>query len=88
MSTNPTAACPQTLPLCLLAPGVQAEIFRLGGKETINHRLRELGFCEAARVRKISGRSTVMCEVCGTKLAISAELAQLIHVQPLAAGAR
>ena len=84
MSTNPPADCPKTLPLCLLAPGAQAEIFRLGGKDAINHRLRELGFCEAAKVRKISGRHTVMCEVCGTKLAISAELAQLIHVQPLA----
>jgi ferrous iron transport protein A len=87
MSTNPPADRTKTLPLCLLAPGVQAEIFRLGGQEAVNHRLRELGFCEAARVKKISGRSTVMCEVCGTKLAISAELARLIHVQPIAAAA-
>lgn len=88
MSTNPTHDCPKTLPLCLLAPGMQAEIFRLGGQEAINHRLRELGFCEAAKVKKISGKTTVMCEVCGTKLAISKELAQLIHVQPVAAGVR
>lgn len=83
---------PDTLPLCLLAPGAQAEIFRLGGKEDVNHRLRELGFCEASKVRKISGQSTVVCEVCGTKLALSAELARLIHVQPVgtarAAGGR
>jgi ferrous iron transport protein A len=71
------------VPLCLLAPGVQAEIFRLGGKEAINHRLRELGFCEAAKVRKTGGNSTVLCEVCGTRLAISRELAQHIHVMPL-----
>lgn len=62
---------------------MQAAIFRLGGKEEVNHRLRELGFCEAAMVKKISGQTTVMCEVCGTKLALSAELAKLIHVQPL-----
>ncbi len=84
MSINPPADCPKTLPLCLLAPGMQAEIFKLGGKEAINHRLRELGFCEAATVKKISGNTTVMCEVCGTKLALSKELALLIHVQPLA----
>ena len=66
---------------------MQAEIFRLGGKEAINHRLRELGFCEAAKVKKISGNTTVMCEVCGTKLALSHELAQLIHVQPVAMAA-
>lgn len=90
MSTNPPANCPMTLPLCLLAPGMQAEIFKLGGKEAINHRLRELGFCEASTIKKLAGNTTVMCEVCGTKLALSKELAQLIHVQPLAAvaGAR
>ena len=84
MSSTPHPECPATVPLCLLAPGVQAEIFKLGGKDAINHRLRELGFCEAATVKKISGKTTVMCEVCGTKLALSRELAQLIHVQPLA----
>lgn len=85
MSTNPPSSCPKTLPLCLLAPGVQAEIFKLGGKEAINHRLRELGFCEAATVKKLAGNTTVMCEICGTKLALSQELAQLIQVQPLLA---
>jgi len=86
MSSEDATGCPATLPLCLLAPGVQAEVFRLGGKEAVNHRLRELGFCEAAKVKKISGKTTVMCEVCGTKLALSAELARLIHVQPLGLG--
>jgi ferrous iron transport protein A len=84
MPSQATAGCPPTLPLCLLAPGVQAEVFKLGGKEAVNHRLRELGFCEAAKVKKLSGKTTVMCEVCGTKLALSADLARLIHVQPIA----
>ena len=82
MHSDNAANCPATVPLCLLAPGAQAEIFKLGGKEAVNHRLRELGFCEAATIKKISGRSTVMCEVCGTKLALSADLAKLIHVAP------
>ena len=85
MSTNPPPNMPKTLTLCQLAPGAQAEIVNLGGREAIKHRLRELGFCEAATVRKITGRSTVMCEVGGTKLAIGKELAQLIRVLPLAA---
>ncbi len=87
MSSPPHPACPVTVPLCVLAPGMQAEIFKLGCKDAINHRLRELGFCEAATVKKISGKTSVMCEVCGTKLALSHELAQLIQVQPLAAAA-
>ena len=37
-----------------------------------------------ATVKKITGRSTVMCEVGGTKLALGKELAQLIRVLPLA----
>ncbi len=85
MLSTPQQVCPVTVPLCVLAPGVQAEIFKLGGKEAVNHRLRELGFCEAAKVTKISGKTTVVCEVCGTKMAMSHELAQLIQVQPLTA---
>lgn len=85
MSTNPPANRPKTITLCQLAPGVCAEIIKLGGRESIVHRLRELGLCEAATVKKIAGRSTVMCEVGGTKLALGKELAQHIHVAPLAA---
>lgn len=83
MSTNPPANRPKTVTLCQLAPGVPAEIFKLGGNEADTQRLRELGFCEAATVKKIAGHSTVMCEVAGTKLAIGKPLAQLIHVHPL-----
>ena len=83
MSTNPPSSRPKTVSLSELAPGVQAEIVKLGGKDAINHRLRELGFCEASRVTKIAGRSTVMCEVSGTKLALGQELARLIRVLPL-----
>ena len=85
MSSTPHPACPVTVPLCVLAPGMQAEIFKLGGKDAINHRLRELGFCEAAKVTKITGKTSHITEVCGTKLALSHELAQLIQVQPMAA---
>ena len=83
MDTVSARTSAYSVPLCLLAPGTQAEIFKLGGKEAINNRLRELGFCEAATVKKISGSSTVICEVCGTKLALGADLAKLIHVTPL-----
>ena len=83
MSTNPPSSRPKTVSLSELVVGVQAEIVKLGGKDAINHRLRELGLCEAARVTKIAGRSTVMCEVSGTKLALGKELARLIRVLPL-----
>ena len=47
-------------------------------------RLRELGFCEQSQVRKLAGGRNLICSVCGTRLAISRELAE--HVLVKAAG--
>lgn len=46
-------------------------------------RLRDLGFCEELRVRKLSGGRTFLCSLCGTRLAISRELADQVLVAPL-----
>lgn len=77
------SADPQRLPLCQLSAGAIGLVRELGGTHSMNLRLRELGFSESARVTKISGRSTVICDVCGTRLALSHELARTILVQPL-----
>ena len=73
------------LPLCQLTQGCVGMVRELGGSQSMNLRLRELGFCESARVTKISGRSTVVCDVCGTRLALSHDLARTILVQPVSA---
>lgn len=75
---------PEVLPLCQLTVGMVGMVRQLGGTHSMNLRLRELGFSESARVTKISGRSTVICDVCGTRLALSHELARTILVQPVA----
>ncbi len=46
-------------------------------------RLRDLGFCEQMEVRKISGGRNLVCSICGTRMAISRELAEQVLVSPL-----
>ena len=46
-------------------------------------RLRDMGFCEQLQVRKLAGGRNLICSVCGTKLAISKDLAEQVLVAPL-----
>lgn len=43
-------------------------------------RLRALGFCEELRVRKLSGGRNLLCSLCGTRVALSQDLAEQIMV--------
>jgi ferrous iron transport protein A len=47
------------------------------------HQLRNLGFCESLQVRKLSGGRNLICSVCGTRLAVSSELAEHVKVTPV-----
>jgi len=42
--------------------------------------LRNLGFCETLQVRKLSNGRNLICSVCGTRLALSRELADQVMV--------
>lgn len=44
--------------------------------------LREIGFCEQMRVRKLTHGRNMLCTVCGTRLALSKELADQVQVSP------
>ena len=46
-------------------------------------RLRDLGFCEDLEVRKLADGRNMICKVCGTRLAISRELAEQVQVSPV-----
>lgn len=46
-------------------------------------RLRDLGFCEQIQVRKIAGGRNLICSICGTRMAISRELAEQVLVSPV-----
>ena len=45
--------------------------------------LREIGFCEEMRIRKISQGRNLLCAVCGTRLALSRDLARQVRVTPV-----
>lgn len=46
-------------------------------------RLRDLGFCESLQVRKLADGRNMICSICGTRMAISRELAEQVKVSPL-----
>lgn len=47
--------------------------------------LRRLGFCETLQVRKLANGRNLVCTVCGTRLALSRDLARQVLVSPLPA---
>jgi ferrous iron transport protein A len=53
----------------------------LEGKIEVCQRLREMGFGESAVIEKVSGVSTLLCQVCGTRIALSDRAAQHIVVE-------
>lgn len=55
----------------------------LCGEEGICNRLREMGFCEAAVIEKVSDSGSLICKVCDSKVILSKELAQKIIVKDI-----
>ena len=76
------------IPLCQLAAGSMGRICVISGDEGFQQRLREMGFGEAALVRKISGSTTSLCQVNGTRIALNHDAARSILVEPLPLAAR
>jgi len=61
------------------ATGCDLQIEGVEGPECSE--LRDLGFCEQMRLRKLTGGRNVICKVCGSRLAISSHLAEQIQVR-------
>lgn len=68
------------LTLSQAAVGFDFQIRQLEGPAC--RQLREIGFCEEMRVRKITNGRNMLCTVCGTRLALSKDLADQIRVVP------
>lgn len=47
--------------------------------------LRRLGFCETMQVRKLANGRNMICTVCGTRMALSRDLAAQVKVSPVPA---
>ncbi len=76
---------PNSIPLTLLsAPmGKKLRLLVLQAKPAQCQRLREMGFCESAEIIKLSQGAALVCQVCGTRLALSKDLAKDILIEPV-----
>ena len=70
-------------PLSRVKAGVAVRIKQLCASPELQDRLRELGLCEDQIIRLLTSQTNFICQVCNARLAISAQLAQLILVEPL-----
>jgi ferrous iron transport protein A len=73
--------------LCEMPAGSTGRICQLKGDDNFSQRLREMGFGEAALVTKISGTSTSLCRVKGTRIALNHLAAQCVLVELLPSSA-
>ena len=68
------------IPLCQLRPGTSGRICVLQGDDDFCQRVREMGFGELTVVTKIS----ILCQINGTRIALSHGAAQNILVSQVA----
>ena len=68
------------LNLSQAAVGCDFQITQLNGPAC--RQLREIGFCEEMRIRKLADGRNLLCKVCGTRLALSRELAEQVFLEP------
>jgi Fe2+ transport system protein FeoA len=73
----------EVCPLSRVKAGVAVRIKQLCASPEVQNRLRELGLCEDQVIKLLTSQSNFICQVCNARLAISAQLAQLILVEPL-----
>jgi Fe2+ transport system protein FeoA len=64
-------------------PGDSVRIKQLLESPGVTNRLREIGFCEEQTIRLVTRQATFICQICNARLAISAQLADYILVEPV-----
>ena len=79
------SAHPFRYALCQLPAGATGRVCELKGDDDFCQRVREMGFGEAALVKKVSGSTTSLCQVNGTRIALSHSAAMNILVELLPA---
>lgn len=66
--------------LCDVCDGESVNIVCLKGDAGDCQRLREMGFCESARVEKVAENGALICKICDSKVVVSEALAKNIIV--------
>jgi len=70
-------------PLNRVKAGVAVRIKQLCAAPEVASRLREIGFGEEQIIRLVTSHANTICLVCNARMAISAQLAQAILVEPV-----
>jgi ferrous iron transport protein A len=84
MSESNSSHSPRHFPLCQLPAGGLGRVQALTGDVQFCQRIREMGFGESALITKVSGTQTILCQVNGTRIALSHGAARNIVVQQVA----
>lgn len=84
MSPSRSSAYPRgnSIPLLDVPNGQKVRVFRLDGEMAACQRLREMGFCEEAEVKVLVNNGSVVCQVCGSKVGLSRQIADAVLVEP------
>ena len=77
---------PIRMRLTELPVGAAGRVCELNGKAELCQRLREMGFCESAVIEKVSGEHTLVCQLCGARIALSGRAAEHIVVELIRGG--
>lgn len=84
MPSRPTAELEFDSAMTLSQAGVGCDVrIRLLSGPSCD-RLRDMGFCEQLQIRKLANGRNLICSVCGTRLAISKDLADQVLVESVA----
>lgn len=71
------------LDLCEARIGAKLRVHGLKGQTAVCQRLREMGFCEFAVIHKVADNGALICQVCGSRVALSRTLGKGIIVQAI-----
>ncbi len=63
--------------------GIRMRVKELRGEVGVCQRLREMGFCEFAEIKKMSEGHALICRVCNCNVVLSRRLAKNIVVEPI-----
>jgi len=78
------ASCPSLLcPLNRMRAGMAVRVKQLCASPDVGQRLREIGLGEEKIIRLLCCGTNVICIVCNARLALSAQLAEAILVEPV-----
>jgi ferrous iron transport protein A len=86
VASHPNRLLPPRMRLTELPVGAAGRVCELAGQPEVCQRLREMGFCESAVIQKVSGQRMLLCQLCGTRIALSDRAADHIVVELIRGG--